>query len=333
MEAVRTLTLVLFGIASITVVCGAPQRAPQEEAAAPTTAPTGWVVTTVAGSGVPSFADGGATAAQFDQPGGVAVDAAGDVYVADSQNNRIRKITPQGAVTTLAGSGARGSADGPASSASFYLPYGLAVDSGGNVYVADLQDNRIRKVTPQGSVVTVTGSTGLHAPQSVAVGGAGNLFVADWGTSQIVEITAQGSARVVAGSGQTGYADGLGTSAEFNSPAGIAVDSSGNIYVADTQNNRIRKITPGGMVTTIAGSGQAGFVDGPATSAQFRFPVGVTVDAAGNVYVADGQNARIREITSDGPVKTIAGGPPSADSAVVFSARAKCCVQSSRHGD
>jgi sugar lactone lactonase YvrE len=191
------------------------------------------------------------------------------VYVADTGNNRIRKITPSGNVTTLAGSGSFGYADGQGTAASFYEPTGVAVDGSGNVYVADKGNNRIRKITPSGNVTTL------------------------------------------AGSGSRGYGEGQGTSASFSGTYGLAVDGSGNVYVADNGNNRIRKITPSGNVTTLAGSGSYGSTDGPGTSASFNSSTGVAVDGSGNVYVADMFNHRIRKIFFDSDGDGLSNGGES----------------------
>ncbi|MBL7990317.1 MAG: SBBP repeat-containing protein [Candidatus Kapabacteria bacterium] len=277
------------------------------------------VVSTLAGSGQNGYADGTGTAAQFSSPFAVAVDADGSVYVADSYNRRIRKITSAGVVSTLAGSGQSGYADSAGTSAQFYLPYGIAVDAVGNVYVADTDNSRIRKITSAGQVTTLAGSgrngyadgTGTLAqfssPAGVALDGSGNVYVADIGNNRIRKITSVGQVTTLAGSGSNGYADGTGTSAQFNNPFGVALDGSGNVYVADLSNQRIRKITSVGQVTTLAGTGQSGYADGMGTSAQFAAPFGVAVDGSGNVYVADRSNHRIRKITSTGQVTTLAG--------------------------
>ena len=271
----------------------------------------GGVVTTLAGNPwQPAWADGTGSAALFDFPYGVAVDSAGNVYVGDAQNEAIRKITPGGVVTTLAGGpGASGSADGTGSAARFYYPYGVAVDSAGNVYVADTNDHTIRKVTSGGVVTTLAGTprtegsadgTGSAArfnfPTGVAVDNAGNVYVADLGNSTIRKVTSGGVVTTLAGSpGASGSADGTGNAARFYSPAGVAVDGTGNVYVADTSNNTIRKVTSDGVVTTLAGSSLSiGHADGTGSAALFYNPGGVAVDSAGNVYVADTNNHTIR---------------------------------------
>ncbi|PKV50333.1 NHL repeat-containing protein [Aquimarina sp. MAR_2010_214] len=253
----------------------------------------------------------------YDDPTGVAVDGSGNVYVADFSNHVIRKITPSGVISTYAGSGTPGFADGNATTARFNFPFGVAVDAAGNVYVADRNNHRIRKITPAKVVTTVAGgiqgyldATGTGArfnhPQGVTVDGSGNIYVADNQNHRIRKITPAGAVSTFAGS-QEGFADATGTGARFDNPSGITVDTNGNLYVADNQNHRIRKITPAAVVTTLAGRALAGFVDGPGTSARFLNPTGVAVDASGNVYVADRLNQRIRKVTSAGVVSTIAG--------------------------
>ncbi len=277
------------------------------------------VVSTLAGNGTAGYADGTSTAAQFYYPYGVAVDGSGNVYVADYGNDRIRKITAAGVVTTLAGSGTAGYADGTAAAAQFYNPRDVAVDGSGNVYVADASNQRIRKITAAGVVTTLAGSgtagfadgtstaAQFYYPSGVAVDGSGNVYVADALNQRIRKITAAGVVTTLAGSGTAGYADGTGTAAQFRNPTGVAVDGSGNVYVADQSNQRIRKMTAGGVVTTLAGSGMYGYADGTATAARFSNPYGVAVDGSGNVYVGDESNQRIRKITAGGVVTTLAG--------------------------
>jgi sugar lactone lactonase YvrE len=277
------------------------------------------VVTTLAGSGAYGSADGTGTAATFYTPQGVAVDSSGNVYVADKFNNKIRKITPAGVVTTFAGSGALGSDDGAGTAATFFYPYGVAVDLSRNVYVADTYNYKIRAITAAGAVSTLAGTgasgdadgPGTAATFGWAVGVAadssGNVYVADSDSNKIRKITAGGVVSTLAGSGAGGSADGPGDVATFSEPSGVAVDSSGNVFVADTDSHKIRKITPGGVVTTFAGSGAPGSADGTGAAATFAYPFGVAVDSSKNVYVADSGNNKIRKITPAGVVSTLAG--------------------------
>ena len=266
------------------------------------------VVTTLAGSGVASYADGTGNAAAFNVPTGVAVDGTGNVYVADQSNNRIRKISPAGVVTTLAGSGTAGFANGNGTAAVFKQPQGVAVDSAGNVYVADSNNHRIRKISPAGVVTTLAGSgtagfsegngtaAGFNAPRSLVLDGADNVYVADSNNHRIRKISAAGLVSTLAGSGNATYADSTGASASFNLPYGLGMDAAGNLYVGDSGNNRIRKVSPAGVVTTLAGSGNAAFADGMGVAASFNSPAGLAVDGTGNVYVADRSNSRIRKM-------------------------------------
>ncbi|MBI4885299.1 MAG: hypothetical protein HY826_14725 [Actinobacteria bacterium] len=304
------------------------------------------LVGTLAGSGAASSVDGAGLNATFNGPTGVAVDTVGNIYVADTVGNKIRKITvtgvvttfassmsgpqgvavdtignvyvantsadmilkitPAGVVSTLAGSGASGSADGPGISAQFNLPYGLAVDIAGNVYVADIGNNRIRKITPAGVVTTLAGSTAgfvdatggaaqFNQPSGVAVDAAGNVYVADFVNNRIRKITPGGVVSTLAGSGSAGVTDATGVAAQFNGPFGVAIDGDGNIFVSDTNNNRIRKVTAAGVVTTVAGR-NLGYTDTVGSDAQFNVPRGIAVDAAGTIYVGDEFNNRIRRI-------------------------------------
>jgi streptogramin lyase len=282
------------------------------------------VVTTLAGTaGVGGSADGTGAAARFSTPYGVAVDGSGNVYVADTNNSTIRKITPAGVVSTLAGNaGAWGSADGTGAGARFNYPQGVAVDGSGNVYVADSNNYTIRKITPTGVVTTLAGTAGAYGsadgagaaarfinPFGVAVDGSGTVYVADTGNLTIRKITPAGVVTTLAGSaGASGTADGTGVAARFYQPFGVAVDGSGNVYVADTSNFTIRKITPAGVVTTFAGAaGSNGSADGTGAAARFWNPRGVAVDGSGNIFVADTNNSIIRKITPAGVVTTPAG--------------------------
>jgi hypothetical protein len=296
------------------------------------------VITTVAGGGA-SFGDGGpATGAQLFNPYGVAVDAAGNLYIADSGNSRIRKVS-NGIVTTVAGNGTQGFSgdNGAATSAQLSNPYGVAVDSAGNLYVADSGNSRIRKVT-NGTIATVAGngtqgfsgdngvatSAQLNNPFGVAVDSIGNLYIADSGNSRI-RMVSNGVITTVAGNGAYGYSGdgGLATSAQLGGPDGVAVDSAGDLYIADTGASRLRMVS-NGVITTVAGNGTQGFSGdgGPATSAQFKDLTGVAVDSAGNLYIGDTENNRIRKVSS-GVITTVAGnGTPgfSGDNGLAASA-------------
>jgi len=276
----------------------------------------GGVVTAFAGGLYDSgYVDATGTAAKFDFPFGIAVNSAGVMYVADRQNSVIRKITPNGSVTTFAGS-TSGFADGPDSAAQFSSPQAVAVDVSGNIYVADSGNFRIRKITPGGVVTTLAGSTSGSANgtgsaaqfstmNGIAVDAAGNVYVSDSGNHRIRMITPGGVVTTLAGS-TSGYVDATGTSARFNNPYGIAVDATGTVFVVDGGNSRIRKITAGGVVTTFAGS-TSGFADGTGSAAQFNTPRGLTIDAYGTLYLADTVNYRIRKITPSAVVTTVAG--------------------------
>jgi hypothetical protein len=282
-------------------------------------------VTTLAGwPGSGGSADGTGWAARFDGPGSVRVDGSDNVYVTDSFNNTIRKVTSGGVVTTVAGiAGMSGSTDGATSVALFNGPAGVAFDSAGNLYVADDGNDTIRKITPGGQVSTLAGlagssghvdGTGAAArfsdPQNLAVDSSGNLYVADGNGNTIRKVTPAGAVTTLAGSGTSGSADGLGSSAQFNDPTGITVDGSGNVYVADNGNDTVRVITPAGSVTTLAGAaGNAGSSDGIGAGAQFNGPSGVSVDAFGNLFVSDSLNDTLREVSPTGAVTTIAGSP------------------------
>ncbi len=271
----------------------------------------------------PGFNDGPALSARFFNPHGIDVDSVGNVYVADRFNHTIRKITTDGQVITLAGkAGVKGDIDGPGNVARFNEPWGLCVDQYGNVFVADTRNNKIRKITPSGNVSTFAGSgnfgssdgVGVLAsfgnPTGIDVDDQGNLYVADHLTHIIRKITPQGQVTTIAGFPYIpGDADGQGTGAQFWRPYGLTLDNEGNIIVADEWNHKIRKVTPDGIVTTLAGTGEVGHVNGTANQAQFNYPWDVTVDAAGNIYVGDGYNYVVRKITPQGIVTTVAGVP------------------------
>jgi uncharacterized protein (TIGR03437 family) len=365
------------------------------------------IVTTYAGTGFAGYSgDGGpAAAAQFNGPAGVAVDAAGNVFVADTNNSAVRKIAPDGTISTVAGNGPAGyNGDGiPAVAASLNAPQGVAVDSAGNLYIADTDNHRIRQVSPNGTIATFAGTglatysgdnvggTGITSssgdggpatkssvvlPTDVAVDAAGNVYIADYGNSKI-RVVSKGIIRSITGSqngvspvdgetavsirlnGPTGVAadaagnvylaegsigsgsglangdfrvwkisaDGLfstaagngsvsfsgdgaqATVAQLNVPGGIAADSAGNFYIADSLNHRIRKISASGVITTVAGTGAAGYSGdgGLATNAQLNGPMGVAADAFGDLFIADTRNNRIRKVTNTGIIYTVVG--------------------------
>ena len=271
------------------------------------TLPTEYTVTTLAGSGAYSYVNSTGHGATFRNPWGVTVAPDGTIYVADQDNHSIRKVTPEGVVTTLAGTGAAGSANGTGTAASFNEPTGVAVDTGGNVLVSDSANDIIRKITTTGVVSTFVERGSFYGPFNLAVAPDGNIYVTDVYNHRIRKVTPQGLVSTLAGSGSAAFADGAGTSASFNYPYGVAVAPDGTIYVADSNNHRIRKVTPEGVVSTLAGSGSAAFADGVGAGASFYTPYGLTVDANGDVIVADSWNHRIRKVTTGGVVTTLAG--------------------------
>src|SRR5271157_2304177 len=259
-------------------------------------------------------------------PFALAVDSSGQVYFAENGDSRIRMINTKGIINTIAGNGTAGySGDGSTGTAAeLNFPTGVAVDSSGNVYIADLVNLRIRKLTSGGTISTVAGngkysysgdsgqatSAQLNTPQAVASDSSGNLYIADTVNNAVRKVTAAGVISTIAGNGTAGSGGdgGAAASAQLHSPQGIAVDASGNIYVADTQNARVRKIS-NGAINTVAGSGTAGFGgdSGAATSAQLNIPAGLAVDGAGNLYIADFSNNRVRKVTPGGTITTLAG--------------------------
>ncbi len=302
-------------------------------------------VGTLAGSSPSGYADGVGTAAKFSEPKGIAIDRAGNIYVADKNNNCIRKITRHGSVTTFAG-GTSGYADGTGTAAQFNKPFGLAIDKEESIYVADSANNSIRKITSQGVVTTLAGSgtAGLvnaagrgaqfNSPSDVVLDRSGNLYVVDTLNHCIRKISPQGIVTTFAGSGMPGYVDSTGLAAQFNKPCGAAIDRDGNLYVADEGNNNIRKITPQGVVTTLAGTDVGGYVDGAGATAQFNAPCFVAI-GQGRLFVADRGNSRIRQIViAHGVVSTFAGGASGYADAVAASAQfsAPTGIVSDRNG-
>jgi uncharacterized protein (TIGR03437 family) len=286
---------------------------------------SGTTISTIAGNGVLSYSgDGGPpTAAQLNTPQAVAVDSSGNYYIADTFNNVVRKVNTAGVIATIAGNGTAGSGGdgGAATSAQFNGPQGIAVDSSGNIYVSDTQNARVRKISG-GTISTVAGngtagyggdgaaatSAELNVPIGLALDASNNLYIADFINNRVRKVSG-GTITTVAGTGFSGYSGdgGAAIDAQLNTPIGVAVDSSGNLYIADTGNNVVREVS-GGIVSTIVGNGLPGAAGdgGPALSAALGNPNGLAVDALGNLYIADG-SARVRKVYPTGFIATIAG--------------------------
>lgn len=282
------------------------------------------IVTAIAGSGSLGMADGIGTQAMFNQPCNIAIDDAGVLFVVDRVNNRIRKVTPAGVVTTFAGNGSSIALDGTGTNASLKDPYGIAMDQIGNLYVTEATGNRIRKITKDAVVTTFVGSgekesldgTGTAAklcyPHGITISPGGDIYFAEaWGGShRIRKATPAGVVSTVAGGTASGWSDGTGTTAVFFNPCGLIFDPSGNLYITDNATHRIRRMSPSGVVTTLAGSGFPGSRDGQGTNAQFDLPAQLAMDKAQNLYVGGGgtyADYRIRKITPSGWVSTVAG--------------------------
>ena len=286
-----------------------------------------WVIETVAGGGS-SLGDGGAaTAAQLLYPSGVALDGAGNLYIADRDNQRIRKVDSAGMITTVAGTGVGGSSGdgGPATEARLNRPFDVALDGVGNLYIAEWGNHRIRKVDSAGMITTVAGdrtlgyggdggaavAAQLNRPRGVALDGAGNLYIADGDNQRIRKVDAAGVITTVAGDGTLGYGGdgGAAVAAQLNHPFSVGPDGAGNLYIADGDNQRIRKVDAAGVITTVAGDGTSGYGGdgGAAVAAQLNLPSGVALDGAGNLYIADGDNQRIRKVDAAGVITTVAG--------------------------
>ena len=288
---------------------------------------TSGVITTVAGNGTSGYSgDGGAaTSAELNYPISVAVDGSDNLYIVDYNNTVIRKVATNGTISTVAGNGITGySGDGgAATSAELNGLIGVAVDGGGNLYIADPGNNRIRKVSTNGIITPVAGngynagigggysgdggaatSAALYYPQSVYVDGSGNLYIADAGNNRIRKVSTNGIITTVAGNGTSGYSGdgGTATSAKLNVPTGVAVDRNGNLYIADTRNNVIRKVATNGIINTVAGNSKQGYSGdgGPATSAELNYPNSVAEDGNGNLYIVDQSNNVIREVVYKG---------------------------------
>lgn len=292
------------------------------------------IIATVAGNGNFNFSgDGGpARSASLSYPNGVAVDTAGNLFIADSNNNMIRRVSISGVITTVAGNEIAGySGDGgPATAASLNFPTDVTVDASGNLYIADLGNSRIRKVSATGVIATVAGngtsgfsgdggqaiSAAFGQISSITVDSSDNLFVADAPNRRVRKVSTSGIITTVAGNGTSGFSgdNGSATSASLSYPTGVTVDTAGNLFVADAGNLRIRKVSASGIITTVAGDGSYGFSGdgGPATSASLNYPDGVAVDASGNLFIADTDNSRIRKVSANGIITTVAGNGISA---------------------
>lgn len=283
-------------------------------------------ISTLAGQAVAGSADGSGHHARFSFPRGLAADAAGNLYLADTGNSTIRRIAPDGDVSTLAGrAGIAGAVDGSGTNALFDAPEGIAADALGNLFVADTANATIRRILPSGNVTTLAGLAGqvnsfdgtanearFNRPQAVAADGAGNVCVADTGNHTIRFVTAAGTVSTLAGlAGYPGSVDGTNSKARFDRPAGVARDAAGNLFVTDCLNHTIRRITPDGTVSTIAGlAGVWGRADGTNRTARFFMPHGIALDGAGNLFVADSGNQTLRQISPAGTnwiVSTVAG--------------------------
>ncbi|MDB5099523.1 MAG: repeat containing protein [Cyanobacteria bacterium RYN_339] len=287
------------------------------------------LITAYAGNGVAGAAGDGAaaTAAQLNGPYGLAFDPAGNLYIADSANNKVRKVTPGGIISTFAGTGTAGSAGdgGAATAAQLSGPGGVAADASGNLYIADTASNKIRKVTPGGIISTVAGTgvagaagdggaataAQLKSPTDVKLDAAGNLYIVDYANHKIRKVAPGGTITTIAGTGTAGSAGdgGAATAAQLNLPYGAALDAAGAIYIADQANHKVRKIAAGGTISTLAGTGAPGATGdgGPATSALLTQPTAVAVDAAGNVYVTDTGTNVLRKIAPGGTISAVAG--------------------------
>ena len=286
-------------------------------------------ITTIAGSEVGGFGRDGvpATETRLAAPTDVAVDGAGNLYIANTGNHRIRKVDSSGVITTIAGTGESGfSGDGgPAVEAQLAVPRGVAVDGAGNLYIADHDNDRIRKVDSTGIITTIAGSgewgfggddgpavqARLDCPTGVATDGVGNLYIADYDNHRIRKVDSTGTITTIAGTGEYGFGgDGRpAVEAQLNGPLDVAVDGTGNLYIADQDNDRIRKVDSTGVITTVAGTRgpRFGGDGGPATEAQLSSPSSLAVDGAGNLYIADSRNHRIRKVDSTGIITTVAG--------------------------
>ncbi len=265
-------------------------------------------VTTYAGSGVPGFANGPARSAQFNNPAYLTIDSNGNLFVVDWSNHSIREVAADGTVSTLAGDGIQGDSDGLGPAARFSHPAGITVDSSGLVYVADAENNRIVTITQSGMATTLSGGVSgftdgalstatFNYPCDVRFDRSGALYVSDRNNCAVRVISSSGVVTTLVGRAGCGFRDGSASQAQLNWPIGISPAANGLVYVVDDLNQRIRVIDSLGNTTTLAGTGSAGYVDGPAASAQFHVPIDMSPDPSGNLYVADRLNNVIRKVT------------------------------------
>ncbi len=291
------------------------------------------VITTLVGTGQAGYSGDGALAtnATLRSPGGIAIDVSGNISVSDTGNYRIRRISAQGTIQTIAGTARSGFSgdNGPAAAAALNGNFGLAVDSAGNLLLADRDNFRIRAITPAGTITTLAGNGRFRTsipngpaanafffqPQGVAAGASRSYWIADSGNNYLHNVAADGTLATLAGTGVRQYTGNnvVAATSPVANPIGVAVDSQGNVYFADTDNHVVRRLTPGGTLVNVAGTGSPGFSgdNGPATAATLRSPFGVAVDTAGALYIADTENHRIRRVSPQGVITTFAGSGQS----------------------
>ncbi len=299
-------------------------------------APPSYTITNAAGNGTAGFGgdSGKAPEAQLNYPLGLAIDGSGNIYIADHINHRIRRVAPDGTITTVAGSDSIGSTgdDGPATSARLNYPSGIAIDSSGALYITDTMNHVIRKVVVGGNITLFAGSRGvsgfrekdakgellpakdaeLNAPTGIAIDSAGNIYFCDTRNHRVRKIGTDGKIQTIAGTGEKGETGdgGKAVEAKLHSPSGVAVDAAGNVYIADQMNHRIRKVDRDGIITTVAGTGLPGYSGngGLATRAQLFYPCCVAVDRQGNLFIADRTNNRVRRVDAQtGTISLVAG--------------------------
>ena len=272
----------------------------------PTGSVPSYTIDTVAGSS--AVGDGGpATAASLSDAEGVAVDSTGNVFIADANDHRIRRIALDGTISTVAGDGFPGfrGDGGPASAARLNTPYGIAVDPSGNLFIADLGNNRVRKIAPGGTITTVNGTEKFLAPRNVSLDAAGNLYVSEFCGHRVRRVAVDGSITTIAGTGTASFSGdgGAANAAQLDYPAGLAFDSAGNLYIADSSNNRVREVLASGVITTVLGTGDPGAT----LPNQLNVPTGVAIDSLGNLDVADSGNQRIQQLAPAGGLQTLPG--------------------------